>query len=43
MWSQNSNDCNNDHNVEGILLIIIIIIKGYSNENKIIILNINDR
>ena len=33
IWSQNSNDCNNDH---------ITIIGGYSNENKIIILNIND-
>ena len=41
-WSQNCNDCNNDHNDYVILLIIITIVEGYSNEKKIIIIDIND-
>ena len=36
IWSQNSNDCNNDHDDYATLLIItILIIGGYSNEKKI--------
>ena len=42
IWSQNSNDCNDDHNDWAILLIITIIIGGYSNEKKNTIINIKD-
>ena len=42
IWSQNSNDCNDDHNDWVILLIRTIIIGSYSNEKKIIIINFND-
>ena len=31
IWSQNSNDCNNDHS-DWVILLIITIIGGYSNE-----------
>ena len=41
MRSQNSSDCNDDHILEEILLMITII-GGYSNEKKIIIINIDD-
>ena len=41
IWSESSNDCNNDH-FDRVILLIITIIGSYSNEKKIIIININD-
>ena len=44
IWSESSNDCNDDHIDEEVPLIITImtIIGSYSNEKKIITININD-
>ena len=44
IWSESSKDCNDDHIDEEVPLIIktITIMGGYSNEKKIITININD-
>ena len=45
MWSESSNDCNNDR-IDKVMLLEIIKIKtiigGYSNKKKIIIIKFND-